>query len=622
MLTKPEHFNMLYQEQLLLFIQLRKTVLIPVVLTAVVAWSFWDDLPRDMLLVWMLSIVLVLLLRVALVPQTINHLPDTWIRQRVQKIWWVTILYCALWGLGSAWFMSMLPFEKQMVVIALIVGITAVVLNYTMEKKNALCVYVLNVPLLSYLLVQQSPIYLEIAVMLVLYLLFMLIVMHGQHRQLARAILVRFENQSLLNQLHMKIQDKEVIEQQLLNKTIEAESANQAKSDFLAVVSHEMRTPIHGLIGMLDLLHGVRMNKEAREDLKSARRAARSLRDLVNDILDLSKVEAGFLQLKNKDFAVEECIHDAVVPCMLMAEQQATQVSVEFEQVPSVMHADQGKLKQVLLNLVSNAVKFTAQGRVLIKVSCDSPALSDKHAQNIHFSVQDTGIGIGQEDLQRVFEPFVQLDGFMERNFDGTGLGAGIAKSLVEEMGGELRVSSQLNQGSTFGFTLHCMMQGELIQRTVVMIDAQPAFTLDEVVENEAAIQKADITSSSEKVYRVLVAEDDAISRRIALKRLKRVGFDVTLAEDGKVAWDLLQEQVFDLVLLDLRMPYLDGMTVARNVRQQENKNKETIIIGLSAHASDEVRQQCLAVGMDDFLMKPLEPQEIVAKVDAMLARV
>ncbi len=615
----------LQSEQLRLALFLKKNNSMILMLIPVIAWLLWHDIAHLYILLWLSSMVLLVIIRHQLTPTHIDEMSASNIQKHNTYLWQNNVIQCCLCSAGIFFILADISLEKQVFLLLFFLLITMDSLGYVMDNPYTLMAQTTWLPILLWLSFQHETIYMAAFVTVIFFLFFLHVNINKQRMFFHQSMVIRLKNEHLTQQLQTVEDEKKSIQQTLLTKTNDAETSNRAKSDFLAMVSHEMRTPVHGLIGMLDLLKDVRMNKEARGDLKSARQAACSLRRLVNDVLDLSKAESGLIQLKNTHFHIEECIHDAMLPCLIMAKQQKTKVSVEFQHVPSIIHADAGKLKQILVNLISNAVKFTANGNVLIQVQARQATSAQASLQCLQFTVQDSGVGMTQEDLIRIFEPFLQLENRMHRQYDGTGLGAGIAKALVQQMGGELKVKSTLHQGSTFSFEIQCQTKGQHIQRVIKMTSSQPLIVQDVPPISPKMKPDNNINAATKPAIKpltgvkVLVAEDDDISRRIALKRLTRAGFEVTVAEDGQVAWDIIQQQKFDLVLLDLRMPHLDGIQVATHIRQQENINQQTPIIGLSAHASDEVRQQCLDVGMNAFLMKPIEPDMITQKMQSVL---
>ncbi len=402
--------------------------------------------------------------------------------------------------------------------------------------------------------------------------------------------------------------------QQHLHISVEkAEVASQAKGAFLSTMSHELRTPLHGVIGLLDLLDADAscLPPEQQHNLMLARSSAHVLSSLIDDVLDLSKIESGKEEIQCQAFQLEGALRQAMIPFIAKAKSKGLMLELEVDDVACCVQGDALRLRQVLLNLLGNALKFTQYGYVRLVV---------RQAHGVlQFQIEDSGIGIEEHKQQHIFEPFVQVhdrqvlgDNLQEK---GTGLGTTIAKNFVEMMGGSITLHSEWGVGTTFSLRLPCLPVGE--QRFSLALDR-------ESLVGERASPREKMSPEKARQWRVLLAEDDPIGRRIAKKRLTREGFVVTLAVDGLAAWQEILKQPFDLLLTDLRMPRMDGLKLTRKVREreaaQENQQK-MLIIGLSAHALEEVKHQALAVGMDEFVAKPVDMQSLMAKLETHCAR-
>ena len=364
---------------------------------------------------------------------------------------------------------------------------------------------------------------------------------------------------------------------------VTARSASEAKSAFLANMSHEIRTPLNGVLGMLALAIEAEGDPRTREDLQWARRSAESLLGILNDVLDLSKIEAGKVELETIDFVLDTVVADSLRIARPEAARKGLRLSLEMpEALSGVYQGDPTRLLQVLNNLLSNAIKFTETGEVRLNLQPDG--------DRIRFSVTDSGIGIPREKLQLIFAPFEQGDTTITRRFGGTGLGLPISRALVRLMGGDLSASSELGGGSEFSFSIE-------LPRGV--LDALPGPT--------AAPQRVS------RSMRILVAEDNQVNRRLFSRLLENAGHRAVLAADGAEALDVFRTQSpFDAILMDLQMPGISGLEAVRQIRSCP-EGERVPIVAVTAHAMHGDREYCLANGVDDFLAKPFTAEQFHA---------
>lgn len=570
----------------------------------------WNNLPRLVLSVWLGMMSLLFFYRAAVHyymlddSQTFFNIDASVIRR-----WYLVavLLTGAGWGISST---LMFPYNEinQIVLAFMLVGVSAIGVTYS----SVVWVYygyvgLVLLPLMIRLFSIGGDVYYALSAMTAFFLVVMIMAAYRMHRLSNAELALSYKNEDLitdltdagrnLESLNVNLKDEiwhgKQIEAELKTAKENAEKMSQAKGEFLANMSHEIRTPMNGVIGTLQLLEDSKLDESQVEYVKTAYKSAEALLAILNDILDLSKIEAGKLNFEIIPFDLREIVQDLVTLHSLKAEQQNVLLTCNIDKdIPDMLCGDPTRIRQILVNLISNALKFTEQGRVIISISALTRNETDI---NIKVQVKDTGIGIPESVQDSLFQAFTQADGSTTRKYGGTGLGLAIVSQLIEMMDGELGVISAAGEGANFWFEL--------------------PFEISDVPVDSG--QKMEIKVLPEKLEgKILLVEDNTVNQMVAAKMLEKIGLTSVVANHGIEALDLLKSDKFDLILMDCQMPELDGFDTTRRLRlrnTQSIKNTAMPVIAMTANVMEGDKQRCLDAGMDDYLGKPVRMDELEA---------
>jgi len=428
---------------------------------------------------------------------------------------------------------------------------------------------------------------------------------------------IRDITQQVITEEKKKVAEKELREEKKRADMLadEAMQLSLAKSQFLAFLGHEIRTPINGIIGYLSLIESDYYDNqdELKQFIGNAKNSAESLLELLNSILDLTKIESGRMELYEVDFHLDDIIDQAISINLGKIREKGLYVSKEIDsKIPHTLKGDATRIKQIFVNLINNAIKFTEKGKIEIYSRLEN--ISDNSIL-IMSSIRDTGIGIPEEKLDALFKPFSQLDASTSSKYGGTGLGLMICKEFVTMMGGKIGVDSRVNMGSTFHFTIKLEPQ-----KTEAVVYGAPSFE-DQFdlnnYETEVSSPYDDNLKEKRNNYKILIAEDNVVNQKVVLRMLTELGFDVEAVCNGKDAVEKIKNNNFNAVLMDVQMPEMDGFAATKMIRNLEDSRKNIPVIAITAHALKGDKEKCLEAGMNDYITKPINAKQLSKVLDS-----
>ncbi|MDC0357909.1 response regulator [Oligoflexia bacterium] len=601
--ASPQQMRIFGERVKLLFGQPITSYFAMAVGAGIIGFLHWDLAPKYCTVTWLIAFLVIVASRVTLQRQFQSTQPSLdevcgWQVRFIYGSW----VHALCWGSAPLVFSSM-PSPIPLICLAIIlcgVGSGGIVVLGAVFGAGLLFVLLVIGGLITGFLLQGGVFFLMAAITS-LYLIILVQALVKTNKVFTSSLTLRFENMELLEYYQSAKDEAEQLNEQLHDALLAEEKANMAKREFLAHISHEIRTPMHGILGVTHLMLEGRLNKTQRDQAALVKLSAEHLLKVINDILDFSKIEAGKLELEMEQVPLWKIIEESTEICKTQAEAKQVEVLLDIdEEVPRCVISDPHRLKQVLINVISNGVKFTPSGGS-VTIHADRE-LVEVSKSMVRFSISDTGIGIPLENREKIFNAFVQADGSVSRKFGGTGLGLSIALKLIKLFKGQISVESCTNIGTIFSIEV-------------------PFEHVLNTPQEDVAPKEHSVDVEFKKLS-ILVVEDNFVNQRLLERLLKKSGHAVKIASNGSEAVAAFQKRNFDLILMDIQMPEMDGIQATAHIRAcEQGKDCKVPIVALTAHDLDGDIEQYLEAGMDTYLAKPFSRRDLYQTIASVMER-